>query len=165
MMERSGRTVGYISIRRVQQSGENDALLYKWEKRSEKLHPRTQARWRNVPKSRTVPVADLPTTTFVLAILLPSFLLLHPLSLPTMAALLQRGIEASRLAQDVLLTPTAVLGFPWMDVLGLPRLSIVMDQIFRATNAWSPVKRPTFMQEVSLERSSLTVALYQRRES
>lgn len=59
--------------------------------------------------------------------------------------------------QKTLLAPSPVFGLPWMDVLGAPRLSIALDQVFRAVN---PTSRPSFVSEVRREpRPSPPMAL------
>lgn len=55
-------------------------------------------------------------------------------------------------AQHALLKPSPVFGLPWMDVLGTPRLSIALDQVFRQVNLSN---RPSFFSEASLSLSTV----------
>lgn len=70
------------------------------------------------------------------------------MSSSSLYTILTSALEKTANLQSLLLQPTALLGLPWMDVLGLPRLSIIMDQIFRTVNLHPSPTRPTFVQEV-----------------
>ncbi|KAL7415032.1 hypothetical protein BDY24DRAFT_281056 [Mrakia frigida] len=50
--------------------------------------------------------------------------------------------------QTLLLSPSPILGFAWMDVLGVPRLSFVLDQVFRGVNQGEKEGRPGFGSEL-----------------
>lgn len=58
-------------------------------------------------------------------------------------------------AQHALLKPSPVFGLPWMDVLGTPRLSIALDQVFRQVNLSN---RPSFFSEASLSLSTVQLS-------
>ena len=67
-----------------------------------------------------------------------------------MSSVIPQALATVAHLQNTLLERSPVFSLPWMDIVGVPRLSIALDQLFRLLN---PAGRPSFVAEVGFESS------------
>jgi hypothetical protein len=63
-----------------------------------------------------------------------------------MSSVASQALASVASLQNMLITPSPIFGLPWADIVGVPRLSVALDQLFRLLN---PAGRPSFAAEVS----------------